>query len=926
MGTLAVAGYGLAVKAAAGFEEKLSHFKAVSDSTQAEMDQIREKALQLGRDSAYGAEEVAGAFTELAKAGVSANDIINGVGDAVVTLAAAADVPIAQASDNLINIMKTFSLTSDQAVHVADILAGAANASTIEIDDLATSMKYAGSVAATLHIPLESVAAALAILGNNGIKGSTGGTSLRRMLLNLTPVSVKASKMMLALGIITGDGANAFFDATGKAKDLAGISQVLQDHLKGLSDEERIHALNVMFGNRAVSSAAILAREGAAGFKAMSDQISQTTALEVMNTRLDNLSGALRIFKSSIETAFIRTGTAAQKPATEFVRTLTGWVNAFAKLSPQTQEMIARIVLYTGTTLIALGATLKIVAAVLKMYSTFKQLMGIIKVARAMMMSFNLVLAANPIFLIIAAVAALGVALFLLYKKNKAFRDFIDGLWQSIQVAWDAILNFFKGLGKWFSDRWDEVAGAFKAGVDLVKKNWDLILPVIAGPIGLAILIWRRFGDDIKKFFGDLDDNIKSGLSGIGRGIMSGLSSVGRFFSNLGGWIMDFVNYMNSLPGKILRVFVRLATKIPELLGAIPHAIAYALGYALGTAIKWGILFVLAIYTAATKTAQFFLDLPGKILRAITALGPMVVNFFVSLWNMTYRITLTAWDATISWFAQLPVRIMNALIALMALMVSFFTSLWDTVYQATIVAWDATVSWLGQLPGRIANAIVALWAMTVNFFASLWEAVKSATITGVDATINFFAQLPARIWGAISSLAASVAGWFAHISVSMVDAVKNHIDEVVNFFTQLPGRIWDAIKNLAGSVFNWFKGIGESLWHGFRDAIMGSPKTKVEYTLLDMVDTTEGVVRDMNAQMRKLEEVIGPTLPLPGLTAAGMSSPAQVAARLGATGGSNAPVPAAGGGDHYEFHQVMADPVEISEAITWKKRTKSRLG
>src|SRR5687767_15716227 len=82
-------GFAYAIKSAADFEMQLSRFSAISDASVRDMELLREKALQLGRDSAYGATEVVDAFAELAKAGFTVQEVLAGVGDAAVTLAAA---------------------------------------------------------------------------------------------------------------------------------------------------------------------------------------------------------------------------------------------------------------------------------------------------------------------------------------------------------------------------------------------------------------------------------------------------------------------------------------------------------------------------------------------------------------------------------------------------------------------------------------------------------------------------------------------------------------------------------------------------------------------------------------------------------------------------------------------------------------------
>lgn len=86
---------------------------------------------------------------------------------------------------------------------------------------------------------------------------------------------------------------------------------------------------------------------------------------------------------------------------------------------------------------------------------TYKTVVGTITVATkiaaaatkawtAIQKAFSIVMAANPIGIIIAVLVGLGVALVVAYKKSDKFRAFIDGMWSGIKTATMAVLNFSK--------------------------------------------------------------------------------------------------------------------------------------------------------------------------------------------------------------------------------------------------------------------------------------------------------------------------------------------------------------------------------------------------------------------------------------------------------------------------------------------------
>src|SRR3954447_26236910 len=80
--TAIVAGLGSSAKVAGDFEQSLSGIQAVSGATSAQMEGIANKALDIGKNTSFSASEGADAIGELAKAGISIPDIMNGAADA----------------------------------------------------------------------------------------------------------------------------------------------------------------------------------------------------------------------------------------------------------------------------------------------------------------------------------------------------------------------------------------------------------------------------------------------------------------------------------------------------------------------------------------------------------------------------------------------------------------------------------------------------------------------------------------------------------------------------------------------------------------------------------------------------------------------------------------------------------------------------
>jgi TP901 family phage tail tape measure protein len=321
------AGMAAAVTTAADFEQQMSAIKAVSGATGEEFSALRDLALQLGKDTAFSASEAAAGIEELVKGGVSIKDILGGAATASLTLAAAGGVKLAEAANIAAVAINAFGLKGGDMAHVADIIAGAANASTISVNDFRLSLSQAAASAALNGISFEDTATAIALLGKQGVIASDAGTSLKQFFAGLTPNSKPAITAMKKLGIITEDGKNQFFDAAGNMKDLASISGILQRATANLTKEQRAQALETIFGSDAIRAAAILASAGAGGFKDLAAEMTKTKAADVAATRLDNLKGSLEQLRGSWETLLIIAGDKFLPIIRKIVDGLTSFIN-----------------------------------------------------------------------------------------------------------------------------------------------------------------------------------------------------------------------------------------------------------------------------------------------------------------------------------------------------------------------------------------------------------------------------------------------------------------------------------------------------------------------------------------------------------------------------------------------------------------------
>jgi hypothetical protein len=107
--------------------------------------------------------------------------------------------------------------------------------------------------------------------------------------------------------------------------------------------------------------------------------------------------------------------------------------------------------------------------------AVIKTISAVTKAWAAAQVLLNVVLTANPIGLVIAAIAALVVGLVVAYKKSETFRNIVNGAFDAVkgasQALWDRIKAFFGWLGDGFR-KMGQLAGDFRQAIG---NAWDAV-------------------------------------------------------------------------------------------------------------------------------------------------------------------------------------------------------------------------------------------------------------------------------------------------------------------------------------------------------------------------------------------------------------------------------------------------------------------
>jgi TP901 family phage tail tape measure protein len=351
------------------------------------------------------------------------------------------------------------------------------------------------STAKVAGLSLQSVGAALAVLTDAGYPASSAAAQLGTALHYLYAPTTKGQAALESIGL---SGSKMAADLR-KPNGLLVAMRDLRTHMRGLSLDAQQGVLNsILPGGRGKILLTLYELQhrlhpkfGQIG--ANSGDYSQHVAQQKRNpatklaTGLSELSGQMVTLGLNVRKYVMPVALALLATLAKLVIVLISVFSWFVKGTP-----LARALTLVLAALAA-GITAFIVVT---------------KAATIVGAAWDAVMDANPIVLVVTALAALAVGVIYCYTKFKWFRDAVADVW-----SW-------------------------------IKAHWPLIAGLIFGPVGLAAAMVIKHWGAIKGFFAVLAGDIGRIFRGVVNGIIAGINFVI-------GAINTVISAYNSVVGSI---------------------------------------------------------------------------------------------------------------------------------------------------------------------------------------------------------------------------------------------------------------------------------------------------------------------------------------------------------------------------------------
>lgn len=493
--TLPIVGIGTAaVKASMEFESAMDKVASLSGAVGQDFEDLKDLAMDMGAKTMYSATESAEALQYMALAGWNTQEMLVGL-EPILKLAGAAGMDLGRASDIVTDGLTAMGMGADKAGHFANVLAVAMSKSNTDVNQLGEAFKYVAPLAGSMGYSIEDLSLALGIMANAGIKASQGGTSLRRTLLNLSDPTDKVAGAMEDLGI-------SMFNPDGSAKSLYDLMVELRGAMKGLTDEEKAQYAATIAGATGLSGLLAIVDASDESFNDLANAInnSDDAALNMYDTMTNNLKGTLDELMSALEALGISLGEILTPIITNVVRTLQGWVEKLNGLDETQKQQIIQIALVVA----AIGPLILIIG---KLFTAISTVIGVVKL-----------LSANPIILLVAAIAAaVGALVGTIITNWDKTKSATENIWNGIKIFFtnlmNGLLNFVEKLFPGFKE----------AGANLFRGLWEGLKSVWS-----SITTWAT--DAFESLKNALNPSTwfdsSTSSSGYGRSFAAGLDNV----------------------------------------------------------------------------------------------------------------------------------------------------------------------------------------------------------------------------------------------------------------------------------------------------------------------------------------------------------------------------------------------------------------
>lgn len=708
-----------ASKTAIDFESAFAGVTKTVDGTEEQLEEIKQGILDLAEVTASSSTEIAAVAEAAGQLGVKTENILAftetmvRLGDSTNLSADEAATAIAQ----LYNVMGADINTVDQ--FGAALVELGNNAATTESDILNMASRIASS-GHQVGLTEQEILALATTLSSVGLEAEGGGSAISAVITQIdkdvalntdtlstwaemSGMSIKSFKnlwetdaMSAIQKVVSGMGdAAAGGQNLNVILDELGVTSLRQtDTMKRLSSASELMSSMVDLSNNAWEENAALTNESAKRYETTAAKITQ--------------------MKNTITELCVKLGDILLPIIQSVINAISRFANWLTNLNPAVQKVIVAVLAIVS----ALGPFMIILAKLITSFGTIMtivpKIVTVIKTVKTAFAAFNATLLANPIVLIVAAIAALVAGFVLLWNKCEGFRNFWINLWENVKNVCKKVI--------------DGIVGFFNGIINFIKNNWQSLLLFLVNPFAGAFKLLYDNCEGFRNFVDGIIQKIKNIFASIVSFIDTNvIQPIKNFFAPIVGWFTElFMSIYNSL-ASIINVIWGIIQGLWQMIVALFTA-----------AITWinenVIAPIVNAVTTAINAVKTGLQVAWEFIKSIFITIATWVNDNVLVPIMTLLSTVWTW---IQENIIMPIK--NA-----------FTAAWDSLKTGAANAWEGIKNVFSSVASFFGDVFSKAWQKVKNVFSAggkIFEGIK-------DSIANVFKTVVNKIIGGINKVVA----------------------------------------------------------------------------------------------------------------------------------------------------------------------------
>lgn len=416
---------------------------------------------------------------------------------------------------------------------------------------------------------------------------------------------------------------------------------------------------------------------------------------------------------------------------------------------------------------------------------------------------FNAVLSANPIGLIVAAVAALTAGLVWFFTQTETGQQIWSSFVDWIKQAWQGIADFFVGLWSGISEGastlWDGVVTTWNAYIESLKAMWNAVIT----------------------FFSDLWESIKEAASVAWTAITTVVMAIVQPF------IDGFMNVWNNISDGLTQIWEGIKMIFQ---GAWEFIKSIFLG---------AILIIIDLVTGNFNQLGADLSL---------------------IWEGIQNGISLIWEGIKTFFSGIVDAIVGYGIAVFENFSAVLSAIWEFIKSAASATWEWIKSTVTSLIIGLVQGAQNIWDGFMNFLSSLWEGIKSTASNAWESLkssvlniINSLLSGAQNAWNdmsnAVSNLVGNVTGFFNQLwNIDLFGAGS----AILQGFLDGLQSMWSSVTDFVGGIAGWIRDHKGPIEYDRKllipagNAIMGSLDNGLKDGFKDVKKTVGGMAGEIS--------------------------------------------------------------------------------